>query len=121
MDFSALTPTRSADQIVSKRGRTPGPNPFVENGWLLASYNEEAAYEVPPVPGVIETYVQTGKSAGREMTRVTGEARTIVNMIRDAADRLGIGVRIQTLPAKKKGEVIIKYMGTVRRTRTSDE
>lgn len=116
MDLSALKPRKATNPDAVKRqggggrkGRDLGPNPFLDpkmDGNLEQSYRlfkagktAEATFEVT-VAGKMENYTQSrGAQKGQPGTRLTGDADTVVRWLRDAAEQLGIGVSIRTVPA----------------------
>ena len=121
-----VKPKKSA--VLIKRGRNGrdlGPNPFLDpkmEGNLEQSYKAfkagntaDATYEAT-VPGKREKYTYTrGKSKGQQGERITGDADTVVRLLRDAADQLSLGVTIQVLDAKQPGHMTVVYMAKNRK------
>jgi|SRR5882672_3030802 len=121
MDLSAIQPTEGAGLSPRRNSRVTGPNPFLDNDWLENSYTDGKDYEVT-VPGFWEEgKVTRGKRIGEPISRLRGDASTVVSLLRSAADYLGIGVAIETVPAvnargqERKGFVTVKYLGKTRR------
>lgn len=127
MDLSKLAPaagTGLAPRVVNRATRNAEPNPFLDNGWLLKSYEEKKDYVVT-VPGAWEMgEVKKGERKGDPIERLTGDAAEVTRLLRDGADKLGIGVAIQyTIPTKKvkgvdvdvPGMVNVHYMGKQRK------
>jgi hypothetical protein len=125
LNLAELAPQPGAGMTPRRASRTSGPNPFLDNGWLEESYTNGQDYEVGPVSGWYEEgVIQRGERAGEPTTRLAGDAATVVSMLRTAANKLGIGVTIEVVPAKRgKNMVIVKYMGKTRKnyTRGTDE
>lgn len=123
IDFTTLTPT-ATEMPADTRGRQAadrGPNPWLDNGWLLKTYESGIGDEVT-VPGKYETYTGKVRATGEEVQKekITGDAALAVQMIRDAADKLStpqrpIGVRIVVTEAKRKGQLRIQYLGQTRK------
>lgn len=114
MDLSTLTPVKT-EAPDRRRGTTAGPNPFLDNNWLSESYKDKQWREVT-VTGKQETYIiKRGKEQGKEATKLTGDAGTVVKLLRDAADMLGLGVSIEVIKGKKVGTFTVKYLGKVRK------
>src|SRR5690242_7488798 len=105
MDLTTLTP-RATDWTPNRPGRKSseeGPNPFLENGWLKESYDKGQAYSVT-VPGAFEdqqatrndngTRVPAFDESGQPVMKsvLTGDAATVVKMLRKAGESLKIGV-----------------------------
>ena len=119
LDLSTITPQAGSGMTPRRASRTSGPNPFLDNGWLEESYNTGQDYEVGPVAGTYEDgVIQRGERAGEPTTRLVGDAATVVSMLRTAANKLGIGVSIEVVPTKRKGQVIVKYVGKDRKNYT---
>lgn len=129
LDLSTLAPVPGTGLTRRSSGREAGPNPFLDNGWLLNSYETEQDFEVT-VGGTWERAVKTrGKHKGQEYDKLVGDAATVVRMLRDAADKLEIGVAIECVPAVKivnegkrnertediPGQVTVKYLGKTRK------
>lgn len=122
LDLSALTPVEGSGMSPRRNTRTAGPNPFLDNGWLLKSYEEGQDYEIGPVSGWYEdTTIQRGERAGEPTQKLVGDAAQVVSMLRTAANKLDIGVSIEIVPGKRKGTVVIKYLGKERRAYTRGE
>ena len=111
-DFSNMTATETT-MSERRSGRVAAENPFLTNNWVLDSYENGRAMAVE-VPGTFVEYVRTGKQAGPAV-KLDGDAVSAVTMIRRAADALHIGVRVETVAAKRKGYITIKFMGVERK------
>lgn len=143
MDFSTLAPVRGTGLTRRSSGREAGPNPFLDNGWLKESYDlhmtngspEGADFEVT-VPGSWVSAVKLrGKNKGAAYEKLTGDAASVVRMLRDAADKLEIGVAIECVPAIRvvnagkrnerveeiDGMVTVKYLGKERKVYAARE
>lgn len=133
---------------MSGRASTAKSNPFLDEGWLLQSWEDEVdlfvngdgpdavvklsggEFVVGSVQGGTEEYVMTrGKNAGGTATRYTGEVKDIVYLLNQAAQKLDIGVRIRVYPAVSaangrplKDRSVVHYMAKERteRTRSGD-
>lgn len=117
IDFTAIEPVRGSGLTPRKGSRTSGPNPFLDEGWLLRSYESGQDEEIT-VAGKYETVVrERGDHAGEEVEKLTGDAADVVAMLRSASNKLGIGVIIQVVPAKRKGQMTVKYLGKERKQR----
>ena len=122
--------------------RNTGPNPFLqpisrgvtpvapdgyEEGWLALSYDLGKWFDVP-VEGHYEVATRKyGASKGEEYQKVAGDAAEVARMLREAADKLGVGVSIKYADVKRKNgtvvpnQLMVKYLGTVRKQqRTPD-
>lgn len=101
-----------------KAPREAVANPFLTEGWMLRTYESGKAEEVT-VPGAYIDGVRKDRKTGEEtpIQKLTGDAAQVVNLIRYAADALGIGVRVEVVPAKRKGYMVVKYLGQERRQR----
>jgi hypothetical protein len=118
MDLTALTP-KTSDWTPSRPGRksTEKTNPFVDNGWLQKSFDEGQSYAVS-VPGTRETKT-TPNREGETVTRevLTGDAATVVRLLRAASNKLGVGVSIDVTEAKRRGYMDIRYLAQKRKVR----
>jgi len=119
-DVSALKakPTQMTPRNVNRTGRDLGPNPWLDKAWpfnLQTSYDNAEAYEME-LKGttVTATYIK-GKNKGAEYTKLTGDAADAETLIRDAAEKLGIGASVQITPAKRAGYFTVKYQGQKRK------
>lgn len=122
LDLDALTPVQGSGMSGRRATRTSGPNPFLDNGWLWASYESGQDYEVPPVQGEFGDYtIQRGDNAGQIGQRWSGDVAAVISMIRTAADKQNIGVSIEVVPAvdargrERKGWFVVKYLGKERK------
>lgn len=130
MDLTNLEPVQGSGLSKRKGSRVAGPNPFLDNEWLLRSYENGQDEEVT-VDGKYETVIaDRGQHAGEEVTRLTGDAAEVVAMLRSASNKLGIGVRVEVvpdaetwfaLPARRKGQIVVKYLGVNRKQRRTAE
>lgn len=91
LNLSALTFT-DAPAPVRKSSRTKGDNPLV--AVLSASWDAVDNRENSPTKGQLYRDFQNGKGAGKAVTVPTSQAQDVVNMIRYAANDLGIGSTI---------------------------
>lgn len=103
------------------KGVTPAAPDGYEEGWLALSYDLGKWFDVP-VEGHYETAQRAyGASKGEEYQKVVGDAADVTKMLREAADKLGIGVTIKYAEVKRKnGSVVpnqltVKYLGVVRK------
>lgn len=120
LDLTTLAPVVGAGLSPRRASRTSGPNPFLDNGWLESSYDTGQDYEVT-VPGqYIDDTIKRGERVGEPTQRLTGDAATVVSMLRTAANKLGIGVSIEVVPAKRKGQMTVKYLGKERKNYSRD-
>lgn len=118
LDLSALAPTPGNGLSRKARGKTAGPNPFLEQGLLFKSYEEGQDYWVGPFAGAQEDYViQRGDKTGQTGQRWTGEVAEVISLIRRASNELQIGVAIDVQPTKRKGQYMIGYLGKQRKQR----
>lgn len=126
IDFESVAPVLGSGMTKRKGSRVAGPNPFLDNGWLLQSYEEGQDYEFPAA-GKYETVIATrGLHEGEEVTKLTGDAADVVALLRSAGNKLGIGVRIELVPnaeewfamsARRRGPIVVKYLGQERKQR----
>lgn len=126
LDFTTLEPVQGSGLSKRKGSRVAGPNPFLDNEWLLRSYESGQDEEVT-VDGKYETVIaERGLHEGEEVVRLTGDAADVVAMLRSASNKLGIGVRVEVvpdaetwfaLPARRKGQITVKYLGVNRKQR----
>jgi hypothetical protein len=97
--------------------RDLGPNPWLDKTWdtgLWASYNDDQAYAAD-FPGALEMLpAKRGANKGELIEKVTGEASDAVVLIREAAEKLGIGVSIRTAKARN-GFVRVTWYGKTRK------
>lgn len=127
IDITKLAPVKGEGMAPRSvhRERTEQPNPFLDNGWLKESYDTNTDYQVTVDGTWEESKVLKGPRKGEPMERLTGEAADVTLMLRNAANRLGIGVSIQySIPTyksgKNKGEeiagkVTVHYLGKERK------
>jgi hypothetical protein len=129
LDFDTIEP-RDGTGIVRSRGpRATGPNPFLDKGWLWESYETSKDKEVGPIAGILtDTVVSRGATAGQPTQKWTGDVATVISMLRTAAEKQGIGVSIEIIPATTArgreitGQYTVKYLGKERRQRrTADD
>lgn len=127
LDVSTLkvAKTTMPTRVGSRSGRDLGPNPFLDLKWpynLMASYENAEAYELT-VSGTMETKpARRGKNKGEPVEVLTGDAYDTNALIRQAADKLGLGATIRTYVGKDPkgksipaGKVLVKYMGQKRK------
>lgn len=119
LDFDTMAP-KPTEIGPSKAKRDREDNPFLSKGWLLQSYETGQAMEFGPVQGGLEEYFPKVRETGEVSTvarqRPTGDAKLVVNMLREAARLTGIGVSIEVVPLKGRGErAMVKYLGKVAR------
>jgi hypothetical protein len=79
-----------------------GPNPWLDPAWpfnLKASYDSGEAYELVLAGKYEKSKYTRGKVKGEEYDKLTGDAADAVSLIRDAAEKLGLGVSIPVTPA----------------------
>src|SRR5712691_6577706 len=118
LDLSTMTPTAGNGLSRKSRGRTTGPNPFLEQGLLYKSYEEGQDYWVGPFAGAQEEYViGRGDKAGQTGLRWTGEVAEVISLIRRTSNELQIGVAVDVQPAKHKGHFMSGYLGKERKQR----
>lgn len=99
------------------------PNPFLDEGWLETSYDEGEDHVTGPYTGDVEVYqISEGKkNAGMNAKRYQGDLKVVINMIREAANKLDIGVTIRVVPAVNgngkvvKGQWMVHYQGKERK------
>jgi hypothetical protein len=134
IDFDTMKPTDGTG-LTSRRGpRTAGPNPFLERGWLKESYDQNVKkFPHPdkvfgPVQGkLVETTISRGDRIGEPTTKWTGDVQAVISLLRTAADKMGIGVSIEIVPARtarnqeRAGWFDVKYLGKVRRQKPAEE
>lgn len=122
MDFSALTPAKGTG-IVRKSSRSAGVNPFLaEDSALQTSYQTGDDYYLD-MPGAWEqTVYKRGAQKGEPTIGLTGDAAEVSRLLRDAANKLGIGVSIQYEPnaegegkAPKRGHIRVKFVAKERK------
>ena len=133
LDLDTLDPRDSSPIVRNRQGRTAGPNPFLDKGWLQESF-DEGAYEgekwigkpkeVGPLTGEeVDTVVGRGATKGQATKKWTGDVFTVMSMLRTAAEKLGIGCAIQVVPAldgrnrELKGKWTVKYSARERTER----
>lgn len=120
MDFSAIKPIAGKGLSRRQATRTATENPFITEGYLLASYERGVDYELT-VPGSYVDYDKrtkdktTGVVTTSKSTKLTGDAAEVVNMLRRAANELNIGVRVEVVPGARKGTYTVKYLGVNRK------
>lgn len=111
----------------SRAKRDLGPNPWLDANWpfnLQASYDQKTAFDIP-FSGAVEMKPATRgkpKENGESVEKVTGDAFDAITMLRDAADKLDLGVSIRTYTGKTpegkvvpKGQVMVRYAGQKRK------
>lgn len=129
LDLSNVNPV-DTNMPRDTRGRAAadrGPNPWLDRGWLQASYDSGMGKELV-LPGKFEEYQgkvrETGETVAK--TKLIGDASEAVTMIREAADKLGLGVRVVTTAggpgvkdatgaSVKRGFILIQYLGQKRK------
>lgn len=128
MALEIQAPTKSATGMPRRAGRASvdhGPNLFLDNGWLLQSYETGEPYEVPVEGEFIQDTIKKGARKGEPTERLTGDAAEVVRQLREAANELNIGVAIKYYEVLnknktvKKGWVLVKYQGVARKQRQS--
>ena len=105
-------------------GKDQGPNPFLDKTWpfnLENSYKAGKAFEIT-LPGHIEKgVIKSGDREGQTVERVRGDAAVAQTLLRDASNKLDLGVSItvDTVDAEGKkvpeGHLVVKYKGQKRR------
>lgn len=133
IDFEAMTPVAGTGMGKRATSRTSGPNPFLDKGWLMESYNTGKDYQFGPVSGDVEEYKTELKKDGEIVldengnavyvtrSKYLGDLSTIVGMIRAASNKLNIGSIIQVVPAANergkpiKGQWFVMYIGKERK------
>jgi hypothetical protein len=128
MDLTALAP-EPTEMTARKATRSAGPNPFLDNGWIRQSYDTSTAYQVT-VAGEWQDKPVKAKNDAGEMVEtgeirptLTGDAANVVYLVRQAAEKEGLGVRVETVQATRKngnpiaGQVTVKYQGIARKQR----
>ena len=98
VDFEKVAPQKGSGMEPRTGGRSgsDADNPFLTKGWLRQSFTENQDYELPPIDGAFTLVpAKKGANKGEPVERLTGEAATVVQMIRRAADHEGLGVQIQ--------------------------
>lgn len=116
MDLNSLAPKPTQAPVRTRQGKHSGPNPFLDQNWLADSY-QNGRWDEVTVPGTVEQYEQRnrdGELTGKMATRYTGDALTVVTMLRQAADLLEIGVSI-VAEQTSKTKVTVKYRGQARK------
>lgn len=102
----------------TKTKRDLGPNIWLDPKWpfnLKTSYDQAKPFELD-LPGKVENTVYTkGAKKGQPTTKLTGEAADAITLIREAAEKLQIGVAVQTRPAKRAGYITVAYQGQKRK------
>jgi hypothetical protein len=124
IDFDTAAPTVAKapiKRVVTRTAKDRAPNPFVTKGWLLASKERTAEYDFA-AEGVFVAYEKKVRATGEvvKALKVTGDAYAVAQLIRQAAEELGIGVRIEFYGAKgaavKSGKISgVRYLGTKRK------
>jgi len=123
MALELAAPVPSATPIERRAGRAVqhGPNLFLNNGWLLDSYNNGRTDEIIVDGEWVEDTIKKGEKKGQPVMRLTGDAAEVVRQLREAATELNIGVTIKDYPVlnrnnkEVKGKVLIKYLGINRK------
>jgi len=123
MPLEISAPVASAAPIERRAGRgvDHGPNLFLDNGWLKASYDSGKTYELTVNGKWEESAIQKGQNKGQPVQRLTGDAAEVVRQLREAANTLGIGVTIKDYPVQNRagkevaGKLLIKYLGIKRK------
>lgn len=123
-DFASLTAPVAAKapikRVVTRVSKDKAPNPFVVNGWLAASKDRDTAYDIAAVGMFTEYEKKTRKGELTKDLKVTGDAYHVTQLLRQASDELGIGVRLEYINSKgvavKSGKIAgIRYLGTKRK------
>ena len=98
--------------------RDLGPNHWLNPDWeynLKTSFQENQAFAAD-FKGKIEPYTITrGEKAGQEGKKVVGEAGDAITLIREAATKLGLGVRVTYKASKRNGYVEVSWYGQPRK------
>lgn len=108
--------------------RDLGPNPFLDGNWefsLKASYDNAQAFELDFQGEYVDTKLKRGKNKGQPTRKLQGDAADAETLIRDAADKLGIGASVAVVPAlvasgpnkgkPRPGWYTVKYQGQKRK------
>lgn len=129
VDLAKLAPVKGAGMApreVTRKPRDEQPNPFLTEGWLQQSYETGQDYEVTVNGEWSISKVKKGPRKGEEIERLTGEAAEVTKMLREASNKLGIGVTIQYAQATTRtgkdipGKVVVHYLGKVRKQRRAN-
>jgi hypothetical protein len=122
LDFDTMAPTQGSGLARRTGTKSAGPNPFLDKGWLLESYNTGKDYQFGPVAGEYADYtVKGGKSAGQVRKQATGDLADVISLIRAASNKLGIGAVVQVVEAQNdkgrtiKGQWYVLYLGKQRK------
>jgi hypothetical protein len=122
LNINAIKSTAKPTTMPARKGsitaRDLGPNFFLDKAWdknLQASYDNAEAYEITVAGEFKDDTVKKGPKKGQPLKRLTGDAADAVTLLRAAADTLKIGVSVTTVPARAKGQVVVKYLGQKRK------
>jgi hypothetical protein len=111
---AAETPKRTS----TRTKRDLGPNPWLDKNWangLWASYEADEAYAADFKGAIENVPARRGKNKGEPIEKVTGEAGDAMVLIREAAEKLGIGSSIRYRPAARNGYVNVTWYGKTRK------
>lgn len=130
IDVSSLKvkPTVMPKRAGTRTGRDLGPNPWLDKTWpfnLQASYDNAEAFEMTLPGAYVKATYSKGENKGQEYDKLTGDAADAVTQIRDAAEKLGLGVSIPVTQAviesgpnkgqPRKGFYVVKYQAAKRK------
>lgn|SRR5262245_4146830 len=110
--------------------RDLGPNPWLDKDWefnLKSSYDNAEPYELDFQGEEKDDTVRKGVKKGQPIKRLSGDAADAQTLIRDAADKLGLGVSVVVTPAvhtsgvnkgkPRAGWFTVKYQGQKRKAK----
>lgn len=117
-------------RVVRQASGNRGPNPFLDKTWdmgLWASFEQSTAFAADFKGAIEKVPARRGKpkERGELVDKVTGDAGDAVYFLREAAEKLGIGVAIRTTTdGVRNGYVKVTWYGKERKkyaTGTDDE
>lgn len=125
VDFSKIEVVLGSGMTGRKggAGRPAAANPFVDNGWLLSSYEDEKDHELQVAGSYIDAVHERGAHAGEVYSKLAGDAAEVVALIRSGALKLGLGVTVEVVPVLRKngspvpGQLVVKYQAKAKRAR----
>jgi hypothetical protein len=130
LDFSKIEVVLGSGMSKRKSNRVAGPNPFIDNGWLESSHELGQDHELQVSGSYVDSVHDRGVLKGQAYSKLTGDAAEAVNLIRQGATKLGLGVSVEVVPALRKngqpiaGQLVVKYQAKdkrARRTKPRDE
>jgi hypothetical protein len=136
IDVNALKvkPTVMPKRAGTRSGRDLGPNPWLDKTWpfnLQASYDNAEAFEMTLPGAYVKAKYTRGEVKGQEYDKLTGDAADAIVQIRDAAEKLGLGVSIPVTQAviesgprkgqPREGYFVVKYQAAKRKQYKKDE